>query len=105
MSVTLEELSAKHKKEIKALEGEKRAAIKNAKSRGKKAKAIVKETEFKYEGLERDMKERHRLEIEELTSGGDGDGGNEASDGAQDELLQKVMETTTQQQSKEGRVR
>ena len=101
MMASLEELSAKHKKEIKALEGEKRAAIKNAKSRGKKAKAIVKETEFKYEGLERDMKERHRLEIEELTSGGDdGDGGNNnGSDGAQDELLQKVMETTTQQQS------
>ena len=49
---TIEELTAKHKKEIKALEGEKRAAIKNAKSRGKKAKAIVKETEFQYEGLD-----------------------------------------------------
>ena len=63
----MEEITARHKKEIKAFDGERRAAIKNAKSRGKKAKAIVKETEFKYDGLERDMKERHRLEIEALT--------------------------------------
>ncbi|KAL7500319.1 hypothetical protein ACHAWT_010485 [Skeletonema menzelii] len=68
---TLEQLTARHKKELKAFEGEKRGAIKNAKSRGKKGKGAVKEAEFKYEGLERDLKERHRLELQQLQSGGD----------------------------------
>ncbi len=70
-SETLDELTARHKKELKAFEGQKRGAIKNAKSRGKKGKGAVKEAEFKYEGLERDLKERHRLELQQLTSGGD----------------------------------
>ena len=79
MSETLEELTARHKKEIKSFEGEKRAAVKNVKSssKGKKAKTAVKEVEFKYEGLERDMKERHRIEHEQLTTTGD-DGGGES---------------------------
>ena len=71
MSETLEEITARHKKEVKSFEGEKRAAIKNAKSRGKKGKAALKEAEFKYDGLERDLKERHRAEIEALNGGGD----------------------------------
>ncbi|KAL7546536.1 hypothetical protein ACHAWF_013949 [Thalassiosira exigua] len=72
MAETPEELAARHKKELKALEGERRAAIKNAKSRGKKAKAAVKDAEFKYDGLAWDLKERHRAELAEL-SGGSGD--------------------------------
>ena len=60
---SMEDLVTRHKKEWKALEGEKRAALKNAKSMGKKAKAKIKEVEFKYEGLERDMKERQRTEV------------------------------------------
>lgn len=56
----------RHKKEVKAFEGEKRAAIKTAKGKGKKAKSAVKDEEFKYEGLERDLKERHRGEVELL---------------------------------------
>ena len=67
----MEELTSRHKKEIKSLEGEKRAALKNAKSMGKKAKAKIKEVEFKYEGLERDMKERHAAEIEAHNGGDD----------------------------------
>ncbi len=63
---TMEELTNRHKKEFKAFEGEKRAAMKNAKGKGKKAKSAVKDAEFKYEGLERDLKERHRLELEAL---------------------------------------
>ena len=62
----MDELTARHRREIKSLEGEKRAALKNAKSKGKKAKAAIKEAEFKYEGLERDLKERHRQELEAL---------------------------------------
>ena len=75
---TAEELTSRHKKEIKALDGEKRAALKNAKSMGKKAKAKIKEVEFKYEGLERDMKDRHRMEFEALTGGGQEDAANAA---------------------------
>ena len=92
---TIEDLTAKHKKEIKALEGEKRAAIKNAKSRGKKAKAIVKETEFKYEGLEQDMKQRHRDELEELSKVGEG-GGTSGDDNAQEDATSKEEGTDTQ---------
>lgn len=66
---TCESLPARHKKELKALDGEKRAALKNAKAMGKKAKAKIKEVEFKYEGLERDMKERHQMELAALTGG------------------------------------
>ena len=70
---TLEELTARHKKELKSFEGEKRAAIKTAKSKGKKAKGAVKDAEFKYDGLERDLKERHRLEMAQLNGTGEGD--------------------------------
>lgn len=80
MSETLDEMQARHKKEIKSFEGEKRATIKNAKSRGKKGKGALKEAELKYDGLERDMKERHRSEIEELSGGGgNGDSAKEIS--------------------------
>ena len=51
-SETLSELQARHRKEIKAFEGQKRAAIKTAKSRGKKGKAALKDAEFKYDGME-----------------------------------------------------
>ena len=69
---TPEEVTTRHKKEVKSLEGEKRSALKNAKSMGKKAKTKIKEVEFKYEGLERDLKERHARELEALNdSGGD----------------------------------
>ena len=71
---TLEELTARHKKELKAFEGEKRGAIKNAKSRCKKGKGAVKEAEFKYEGLERDLKNRHMVELQQLTSSGGDEG-------------------------------
>jgi hypothetical protein len=91
----MEEITARHKKEIKAFDGERRAAIKNAKSRGKKAKAIVKENEFKYEGLERDMKERHRLEIEELTkSDGDDDTKKVSFTASEEQAIQPTQEQT-----------
>jgi len=97
ISKNMEEITSRHKKEIKAFDGERRAAIKNAKSRGKKAKAIVKETEFKYDGLERDMKERHRLEIEELTkSDGGGDDGDDDNSTTKDATTE---EQPTQEQT------
>jgi len=63
---SMEELTTRHKKELKVFEGEKRAAMKTAKGKGKKAKSAIKDAEFKYEGLERDLKERHRLELDAL---------------------------------------
>lgn len=75
-SETLSELQARHRKEIKAFEGQKRAAIKTAKSRGKKGKAALKDAEFKYDGMERDIRERHQREVEILSgNGGEDDGG------------------------------
>ena len=66
MPETLEEMKVRHKREIKSFEGEKLAAMKNAKSRGKKAKAAIKDAEFKYEALQRDLMERHRSETDQL---------------------------------------
>ena len=99
MSETLEEMILRHKKEIKSFQGEKLAATKNAKSKGKKAKAAVKEVEFKYEGLEWDLRERHRVEVERLSGGADGEGegddniikGQEEVNGAEDEKLQEEV--------------
>ncbi len=76
MTETLEEAKARHRKEVKSFEGEKLAAIKNAKSKGKKAKAAIKEVEFKYEALHRDLMERHRIETFQLANeGGENIGG------------------------------
>ena len=74
---TPDEMSARHKKEFKALDGEKRAAIRNAKSsRSKTAKSILRDIEFKYEGMARDLKERQNRELDQRMSG-DGDGNDE----------------------------
>ena len=63
-------MKVRHRKEVKSFEGEKLAAIKNAKSKGKKAKAAIKEAEFKYEALHRDLTERHRMETYQLANEG-----------------------------------
>ena len=47
--------------------------VKNAKSRGKKAKSAVEDAEFKYDGLAWDLKEWHRAELAVLSRGGDDD--------------------------------
>ena len=65
---TIDETIARHKREIKSFEGDKLAAMKRAKSMGKKAKAAIKEVEFKYDALGRDLMERHRLEMDQLTN-------------------------------------
>jgi OTU domain-containing protein 6 len=71
MTKTLEEMKVRHKKEMKSFEGEKLAAMKSAKSMGKKAKTAIKEAEFKYEALQRDLTERHRMETDQLTNTGE----------------------------------
>ena len=95
---TLEELTARHKKELKSFEGEKRAAIKTAKSKGKKAKGAVKDAEFKYDGLERDLKERHRLEMTLLNGTGGGDVTAQEQPNEEDKP-QTATSSATQQQS------
>ena len=98
---TLEELTSRHKKEIKAFEGQKRAAIKNAKSRGKKGKAALKEAEFKYEGLERDLKDRHRLELQQFSSSGDKEENNaDESDAKLNDDTPNNATTQSEQQPK-----
>lgn len=92
---TLEEMTARHKKELKSFEGEKRAAIKNAKSRGKKAKGAVKDAEFKCQGLEMDLKERHRMEVEEFTSAGGGGFGGDDVGSNQEEAADTGEEADT----------
>ena len=71
MTETLEEMKVRHKKEMKSFEGEKLAAMKSAKSMGKKAKTAIKEAEFKYEALQRDLTERHRMETDQLANTGE----------------------------------
>jgi OTU domain-containing protein 6 len=100
---TPEEVTTRHKKEVKSLEGEKRSALKNAKSMGKKAKTKIKEVEFKYEGLERDLKERHARELEALNdSGGDDaspvDKADETNDGEQGTTKSVSFSDSTNQQ-------
>ncbi|KAL3786462.1 hypothetical protein ACHAW5_003529 [Stephanodiscus triporus] len=65
MTETLEEMKVRHKKEIKSFEGEKLAACQ---VQGQKSKTAIKESEFKYEALQRDLMERHRAETDQLTN-------------------------------------
>lgn len=63
----MEELESKHRKELKSLEGEKRAAIKKAKStKGKKSKELLKELEAQYETKLQTLQAKHATEREEL---------------------------------------
>jgi OTU domain-containing protein 6 len=68
MSETNEEMNARHRKELKALEGEKRAETKKTKSTaGKKAKAAIATLEAEYESKLKCMKERHGKELSDET--------------------------------------
>ena len=69
----MEELQSKHRKELKSLEGEKRAAIKKAKStKGKKSKELLKELEEQYETKLQTLQAKYATEAAELqASSGD----------------------------------
>lgn len=82
---SLEEMKSRHKKEFKALEGEKRAALKNAKAKGKKGKAAAKDAEFKYLGLEQDLKDRHNIEISSMDGSAESTG--KGNDVVADDIL------------------
>jgi OTU domain-containing protein 6 len=61
-----EEVTARHKKELKALDGEKRAALKKAKTtagKGKKAKDVLAALEAEYETKLKELEARHESEL------------------------------------------
>jgi OTU domain-containing protein 6 len=73
--MSLEVIESRHKKELKALEGEKRAAIKKDKgTKGKKAKESVSNVEDEYASKLKQTMERHQKELRE------NDGGQEEKD-------------------------
>lgn len=68
----MEDVTARQKKELKALDGAKRAAIKKAKGqKGKKGKELLASTEAEYETKLKELQERHAAELSEPTDGGD----------------------------------
>jgi OTU domain-containing protein 6 len=88
----MEDLEAKHKKALKALDGEKRAAIKKAKgTKGKKAKDILAEVEEDYATKLKELEAAYQVAVQEAaatattTGGGGGGGGGGAGAGGTDE--------------------
>ncbi|CAB9528828.1 OTU domain-containing protein 6B [Seminavis robusta] len=72
--MTLEETQARHRKELKALDGEKRSALKKAKGtagKGKKGKEKLAELEAEYDAKQKALEEKHAKEIAELSGSGD----------------------------------
>jgi OTU domain-containing protein 6 len=66
MSITREDLESGHKKALKALDGEKRAAIKKAKgTKGKKAKEAVTAAEQEFDKKLKDLEEKYRQQLAE----------------------------------------
>mmetsp|Transcript_14704 Transcript_14704/g.41620 ORF Transcript_14704/g.41620 Transcript_14704/m.41620 type:complete len:303 (-) Transcript_14704:164-1072(-) len=70
----MSEMEARHKKEIKTLEGEKRAALKKAKgTKGKKAKEALATLEKEFEDKLKTIKEKHQQELAAASGADDGD--------------------------------
>jgi len=64
---SLEQMKARHQKELKAFEGEKRSALKKIKGtsgKGKKGKEMMAKAEKEYEDKFNAIKERHNTELE-----------------------------------------
>ena len=82
MSLSKEELETAHKKALKALEGEKRAAIKKAKAlKGKKGKEALAATETEFADKLKALEEKHQadvaaLAVESVTISENGNGGD-----------------------------
>lgn len=69
----MEEIQARHRKELKALDGEKRASLKKTKAtagKGKKAKEMLAEVEAEFDKKLKELEAKHAQEIAEA-SGGD----------------------------------
>ena len=69
--MTREEVESKHKKALKALDGERRAAVKKAKAlKGKKGKEALAAVEEEYDGKEKTLKATFEHELAALSLGG-----------------------------------
>eukprot|EP00555_Chaetoceros_dichaeta_P005070 CAMPEP_0198262672 /NCGR_PEP_ID=MMETSP1447-20131203/11146_1 /TAXON_ID=420782 /ORGANISM="Chaetoceros dichaeta, Strain CCMP1751" /LENGTH=305 /DNA_ID=CAMNT_0043950993 /DNA_START=131 /DNA_END=1048 /DNA_ORIENTATION=- len=70
----MDELKAKHKKELKSLDGEKRTALKKIKGtagKGKKGKEALAKAEVEWSRTQEEMVERHTNELSTLSSTAD----------------------------------
>merc|ERR1740124_1845653 len=68
---TMEELLAKHKKEVKSFEGERRTALKKVKGtagKGKKGKEALAKGETEWDQKQKDLLQRHADEISTTTT-------------------------------------
>jgi len=66
-----EETESRHRKELKSLDGQKRAALKKAKQTGgksKKAKEVMSTLEEEFDSKEKEMKARHETELNILVT-------------------------------------
>lgn len=66
---TQEEIKSRHSKELKALDGQKRAALKKAKQTGgksKKAKETINALDSEFDSKEKETKQRHETELHNL---------------------------------------
>mmetsp|Transcript_22706 Transcript_22706/g.43127 ORF Transcript_22706/g.43127 Transcript_22706/m.43127 type:complete len:282 (+) Transcript_22706:76-921(+) len=67
-----EEIESRHKKELKALDGEKRAALKKAKAlKGKKGKDAIESAEKEFEAKLEQLKAKHAEELGDSNDDGD----------------------------------
>ena len=67
-------MEARHKKELKALDTEKRAALKKIKGtagKGKKAKELLKAAETEYDEKLKELQAKHAAEVAQEAAGGD----------------------------------
>ena len=70
--MTREEVESKHKKALKALDGERRAAVKKAKAlKGKKGKEALAAVEEEYDGKQKALQATLEQELAALSLGGD----------------------------------
>uniref|UniRef100_A0A7S4UZK3 OTU domain-containing protein n=1 Tax=Ditylum brightwellii TaxID=49249 RepID=A0A7S4UZK3_9STRA len=72
---TKDDMLARHKRELKSLDGEKRSSLKKVKGtagKGKKGKEAVAAAEAEFTTKEKEMKERHEKELESLSSDAEG---------------------------------
>ena len=70
--MTREEIESKHKKALKALDGERRAAVKKAKAlKGKKGKEALAAVEEEYDGKQKALQATLEHELAALSLGGD----------------------------------
>mmetsp|Transcript_23495 Transcript_23495/g.65357 ORF Transcript_23495/g.65357 Transcript_23495/m.65357 type:complete len:316 (+) Transcript_23495:322-1269(+) len=102
-SETQDQMESRHKKELKALEGEQRAATKKAKAlKGKKGKEALATVEKDYAQKTQDLRQRQQSELEQLSSSGgnadDAEAAEPATASSQPQTSNNNEATTTQEE-------